>query len=490
MKKTFSALAAIVLLVTGMVAYRTIQMRSKQMVAPAAADFNLDTAAISARLSSAIQLKTVSSQQGADSAGEFAKLHELLRQSFPGVHSKLVREVVGNYSLLYTWKGGNDQLKPILLMAHMDVVPVDRQTENQWLHPPFSGAVADGYIWGRGTMDDKGSVLSILEAVEHLLAQGFQPRRTIYLAFGDDEEIGGGNGAAKIAALLSSRKVDLEFIVDEGGNITDGIIAGVAAPVALIGVAEKGYLSLELSVESPGGHSSIPPPTTAIGILSRAIDALEQRPFPSRLTAPTRRMFDFIGPEMAWPKRMFLANLWLFDSLVRRQLEYSPVAAALVRTTQAATIFEAGMKENVLPTQARAVLNYRLLPGDTISSVTDHVRKIIANADVKITALPVQMEPSAVSDVDSNAFRLVHGTIRQIAPEAVIAPSLLVAATDSRHYAGLTRNIFRFLPITLRPEDAMRYHGINERISVQDYRRCVRFFVQLIKNSNQQPSAT
>ena len=484
MKKTFIALAAIILLVTGVVAYRTIQMGSKQLTAPAASDFNLDTTAIIARLSSAIQLKTVSSQAAANSWDEFLKFDELLRDSFPKVHSQLVREVVGDYSLLYTWKGSDDQLKPILLMAHMDVVPVERQTENKWTHPPFSGAVAEGFIWGRGTMDDKASVVGILEAVEQLLAAGFQPWRTVYLAFGHDEEIGGRNGAAKIAALLSSRKVELEFVLDEGGSITDGIIAGVTAPVAVIGVAEKGYLSLELSGETPGGHSSIPPPTTAIGILSRAIEALERKPFPSRLTEPTRKMFDFIGPEMPWPRRIFLANLWLFDSLVRRELEKSPLAAALIRTTQAATIFEAGVQENVLPTKARAVLNYRLLPGDTIASVTDHVRKIIANPDVKITALPVQMEPSAVSDVDSNAFQLLHSTIRQIAPKAVIAPSLLVAATDSRHYAKLTKNIFRFLPITLRPEDTKRYHGIDERISVPDYERCVRFFAELIKNSN------
>lgn len=367
-------------------------------------------------------------------------------------------------------------------MAHMDVVPVDSASESLWKHPPFSGAVADGFIWGRGAMDDKGSVLGILEAVEHLLNEGFLPERSVYLAFGHDEEIGGHNGAAKIAELLSSRGVELEYVLDEGA-ILSGIIDGISSPVALIGIAEKGYLSIRLSAESAGGHSSIPPADSAIGVLSRALQRIEAAPFPSRLNGPTRQMFEYLGPEMSWPKKLALANLWLFDPLIRRQLARSPLTNAAIRTTVAPTIFSAGIQENVLPTKATAVINLRLMPGETIASALAHVRKAIDDPKVQLTALPVQMEPSAISDIESAGFQLLQRTIGQTIPETIVAPALLVGATDSRHYAGLTKNIFRFLPITLRPEDTKRYHGIDERISIDDYERCIRFYAQLIRNS-------
>jgi carboxypeptidase PM20D1 len=323
-----------------------------------------------------------------------------------------------------------------------------------------------------------------LEAVEDLLSASFQPQRTIYLAFGHDEEIGGANGAGKIAELLRARSVELEFVLDEGMNIVDGVIPGIAAPAALVGIAEKGYLSLDLSVETAGGHSSIPPAETAIGIVSRALQRLDATHFPARLSGPTRRMLEFLGPEMAWAKRLALANLWLFDPLVRKQLAESPLTNAAIRTTLAPTLFNAGINEYVLPTKASAVVNLRILPGDTIAGITERVRTTIDDPRVKIAALPIRVEPSAVSDSDAASFQLIHRTIRQAIPEALVAPALLVAGTDSRHYAGLTKNIYRFLPITLRSDDAKRYHGIDERISLQDYERCVRFYAQLIRNSD------
>jgi carboxypeptidase PM20D1 len=462
---------------------RTIRFASRQIQVSPAREIIFDAAALK-RLSLAIQHKTISKPNlTAEGGAEFQRLHKFLSDSFPAIHTHLAREVIGGYSLLYTWKGTNESLKPLLLMGHIDVVPVDPGSEKTWTHPPFSGEIAAGYIWGRGTMDDKVSVLAILEAVEHLLATGFQPQRTLYLAFGHDEETGGASGAAKIASLLHSRQVELEYVLDEGGNITDGLVPGVAAPVALIGIAEKGYLSLELSVESAGGHSSTPPARTAIGILSSAIHKLDESPFPSRLPQPTRSFLQFIGPEMSWPERIIPANLWLFEPLIESQFAKSTASNAMIRTTQAATIFQAGVKENVLPTTARAVVNLRLVTGDTIQGVVDRVRRVIDDPQTKITPLPVQVEPSPVSGPDSARFKLIQRTLKEIMPEAKVAPFLLVATTDSRHYQILTNNIFRFLPITIRPEDIQRYHGINERIAVKDYERCVRFFVQLIRNS-------
>jgi len=485
MKKIVAVLLGVFCIILGVIVIRTARFTSLQIQVSPASEIDLDRNAVAKRLSEAIQRKTISFQKAAEpSVQEFKRFHAFLADSFPAIRKNLAQEVVGGYSLLYTWKGKDERLNPILLMGHMDVVPVDPQSENNWTHPPFSGHIGDGFIWGRGAMDDKVTVLGILEAVEHLLAEGYQPRRTIYLAFGHDEEIGGNNGAAKIADLLHARGLKLAYILDEGMNIVEGIIPGIDRPVALIGVAEKGYVSLELVAESPGGHASVPPARTAIGTLSSAIHKLEGTPFPSRLDGPTRQMFEFLGPEMHWRKRILFANLWFFDLLVRRELAQSPLTDATIRTTQAATIFQAGIRENILPTMGRAVVNYRVLPGDSIDGVVERVRKTIDDPAVKISPLPIRVEASPVSDTESEGFKILHRTIREVMPETVVAPSLLVAATDSRHYAKLTDAVFRFLPITIRPEDARRYHGIDERISLRDYERCVRFYMQLIRNSN------
>lgn len=484
MKKLSLLVLGAICAIVAVLVIRTTAFTSRQIHTQPVEKFNFDRETALSRLSRAIQFQTVSSSEASQStAKEFERFHTFLAAAFPRIRQQLTTEVIGDHSLLFEWKGTDSRLKPILLMAHMDVVPVDSSTELTWRHPPFSGKIADGFIWGRGTMDDKGSVLGILEAVEHLLDERYRPQRTILLAFGHDEEVGGHNGAAKIAALLGARKIELEFVLDEGLNILNGIISGITAPVALIGIAEKGYLSLKLSVQAVGGHSSIPPADSAINTLSRALQKLAAAPFPPRIGGTAQQMLEFLGPEMGWVRKLALANLWLFEPMVTRQLASSPLTNAAIRTTLAPTIFNAGVQDNVLPTSATAVINLRILPGDTIVGVTEHVRRAIDDSRVSITSLSVQMEPSAVSDIDNASFKLLHQTIRQIVPQAIVAPSLLVAATDSRHYARLTTNIYRFLPITLKPDDAKRYHGIDERISVEDYERLIRFYAQLIRNS-------
>ncbi len=485
MKKIIVTLIGLLAIMAGVALVRTARFTSRQIQVLAAEAITLDSDKMAERLSHAIQHKTISDRVLNPSAtAVFKHFHTFLENSFPLIHAHLAKEIVGENSLLFTWKGRDNTLKPILLMGHMDVVPVDPKTENDWSYPPFSGRIADGYLWGRGTMDDKVTVLGILEAAEYLLASGYKPRRTLYFAFGHDEEIGGSNGAAKIAALLQERNIVFDYVLDEGGNILDGIIPGTTAPVALIGIAEKGYVSLELTVKTPGGHTSTPPDHTAIGILSSAIAKLERSPFPARLSAPLRQMLAFIGPEMPWPNKFALANLWLFEPLIRRQFAQSPLTNAAIRTTLAATVFYSGVKENVLPASAAAIVNLRILPGDTVNGVIEHARRVIDNDHVKISPLETGVEPSAISDPQSAGFQQLHRAIKEAAPGIIVAPALLVAATDSRHYAPLSQNIFRFLPITLRREDPGRFHGLNERISISDYERCVRFFVQLMRDSD------
>jgi carboxypeptidase PM20D1 len=477
------ALTAVVILIIVALA-RTLQFTSKQVQVDPVVDIPVDKE-VGNHLSKAIQFKTISYQEPEKfDKNEFFGLHTYLEKTFPNVHAALTKEVVNECSLLYTWKGTNPDINPILLMAHLDVVPVEPGTENEWSRPAFQGQIEDGYIWGRGTMDIKCGVLGILEAVEALLKKGFTPARTIYLAFGHDEEVGGHNGASHVAALLKSRNISLEYVLDEGGSITIGIIPGITAPIALIGIAEKGYVSLELTVETEGGHSSMPPPDTGIGILSKAITNLEKSQMPEGLQGVIKQMFNYIGPEMDFTRKMVFANTWLFSWLIKRQLRKSPETHAMIRTTTAPTIIEGGTKENILPKKVKSVINFRILPGDTIKNVVDHVRDTINDHTVKVHTVGQGWEPSPVSDILSPSFQALEKTIRQIFPDTVVAPYLVSGATDSRHYAVLTRNVFKFVPVVACSEDMKRVHGVNERISLKNYEQCVMFYKKLIRNSS------
>lgn len=484
-KKLLLLLTLSLALLASALIINTMRFTSKQIHVDPVQPVSVDEAVVSQHLAQALRFQTVSYQEPGQVKGEeFLAFHQYLEETFPKIHAALAKEQVGSYSLLYTWKGQDEKLKPILLLAHQDVVPVQQETLAKWEEPPFEGRVSDGYIWGRGSMDDKANLLAIMESVEALLGQGFQPRRTIYLAFGEDEEVGGGSGAAKIADLLRERNVELEYVLDEGLAITEGILPDVAKPVALIGVAEKGFVSLELSVEVEGGHSSMPPPQTAIGILSAAVNRLEERQMPASIEGPTRQMLETIGPEMPFGKRLVMANLWLFKPLVERKLSASPSTNAGIRTTTAATIIEGGVKENVLPDSARAVVNFRVSPGDRIERVVSHIREVVSDSRVKVGRFGAfASEPSPVSSMSATGFQVVQRTVRQLFPETLVAPALVLGGTDSRHFVRLTDNIYRFSAMRVRPEDLERVHGVNERISIKDYVGCMRFYYQLIRNS-------
>lgn len=487
-KKIFLILILIAIVgLAGVLLYNTFTLQSKQIQVEALPQVKVDNQTVAQHLSQAVQFQTVSTSQTAETkAEEFQKFRQFLEAAFPKIQTTLTKEIVSDHSLLYTWRGTDINLKPIILMAHQDVVPVDEATLNQWSHQPFAGDIADGFVWGRGTLDDKGNLMSIFESIEMLLNENFQPRRTIYLAFGHDEEINGKHGATEIAKLLKSRGISAEFILDEGGSVTDQIIKGIEKPVALVGIAEKGYLSLELSVEDAGGHSSQPPKNTAVGILSKAIVRLEENPFDGGIEGVTGQMFDKLAPEMSFNQRFFLSNLWLFRPLVVRQLSSATSTNATLRTTTAATVFNAGVKDNVLPNKATALVNFRILPGETIESVTENVRQIISDERVKISPFGDNAwNPSTVSDVDSEDFRLVEKTIRQTFPETVVAPFLVLGATDARHYTEISLNIYRFSPFKLNSEDLKRIHGIDERISIENYLTGIGFFYNLIKNAGQ-----
>ncbi len=474
-------LGATVLL--GIVGVRAALTQSKQPKSEPPTVPELTTPEAALRLGQAVRFATVSRESQPPAVAEFARLHEFLRQSFPLVHSTLQHETVADLSLLYKWEGQDPTTRPVLLLAHQDVVPVEPGTESSWEKPPFSGEVDGGFIWGRGTLDDKCSVMGIFESVEWLLSQGYRPSRTIYLAFGHDEEAVSSGGAMQIADLLRSRGVQLELTLDEGLSVTKGLMPGVSRPVALIGMGEKGFVNVELEAAGAGGHSSMPPKQTLVGKLAKALTRLEAEQMPVELRPPASDMFEYVAPEMTWPLKAVLTNRWLFDPILRWQLGQSSSTRAMLQTTQAPTMLQGSPKSNVLPQSVKATINYRIRPGDTSEAVLQHVRKVVADDSLRIAIQSGSaVEPSPVSDARAPIFATVGQTIRSIFPDAVVAPSLMIGASDGRHFVKVSDNVYRFVPFVLEPDDLTRFHGKNERIRVTDYLRMIRFYAQLIKN--------
>ena len=487
MRKTLLALAAALALLFAVMFVRALRVPSPPAaeLAKAADGITFDSLRAAQRLSEAVRFATVSFASGApiDTAA-FLGFHDFLARSFPRVHSTLNRERVGRLSLLYTWAGSNPAAAPVVLMGHMDVVPVPEPNLKEWTHSPFSGDIADGFVWGRGTLDDKTTVLATLEAIETLIAQGYQPARTVYLAFGHDEEVGGRYGARTIVDTLVARGVKPALVLDEGGFLATGAIPGLQGRAAIVGIAEKGYLSLRLRAKAQGGHSSMPTGRTAVGALSRAIAALEANPFPSSLDGPTRSMLETLAIYSSFGQRLALANLWLTEPLVRRKLSATPLGAALMHTTISPTILSAGIKDNVLPPEAAAVVNFRIRPGETMATVTERVREIIN--DTLITVEPTdsaRVDPSPISDVDSKAFQLITSTIRGMAPgeSLPVLPYLVMGGTDAKYWGAHSSSVFRFLAIPLGEGDVARVHGVNERVAVADYATAVGFFAGLLR---------
>ena len=483
---TFRRIAAaagiLVLLLLGICLTRAARLEPYRVDGPPA-DPDIASAVITVeRFTTALTFPTVSTQDSASfDPAPFREMHTWIEDAYPNITRRLTREVVANYSLLYTWTGSDTTLDPVLLMGHLDVVPVEAGTESRWTHPPFEGVVADSFVWGRGTLDDKASVVAMLEAVEWLIGQGYEPRRTIYLAFGHDEELGGFAGAAEIAGILKARVGRLAFLVDEGGVVADGLMPGVNRRVALIGVVEKGSMGVNLTVEQTGGHSSMPPERTAVGILSRAITRLEDNQMPATLTPVVREMLLRVAPEMPFTMRFPLANLWAFQPVIVRALLGNPRTAAMLRTTTAATMVSGSPKENVLPIVARGLVNFRLLPGDTPEMVLDHVRRVVGDTVVHVEGRGSEASP--VADYAAPEFMVVEKTIGQLFPDAVPVPFLMIGGTDTRHYEGLTRNVYRFNPIVATTDMLSGAHGTNEKVRADDFVRAARFFAQLIRNA-------
>ena len=486
-RRLLLGVVALLVLLVAILAINTFRKGSRQLEVAPLPTLAVDKAGAAQRLGQAIRARTVSSlEQPAQNADQFLQLHAMLQANYPTAHGVLKREVVGDLSLLYRWPGTDPSAPAIVLMAHQDVVPISPGSEKDWAVDPFSGVVKDGFIWGRGTWDNKGNLIAQMEAIEMLAAAGFKPRKTIYLVFGADEEVGGRRGAQRIAALLKERGVKLDFVVDEGMVIADGIVPGLSKPVAIVGVAEKGHMSVVLRVPAAPGHSSMPPPkgSSAIAMMSAALKRIDDDQLPATIRGVAAEMFGTLAPEMNPVSRVALSNLWLLGPVVQKQFEAAASTNALLRTTTALTMLHAGNKENVLPAQAEATINFRLLPGDSMASVLERVKgqvtQTIGSDKFELYALPGANEATKITSTASEPYRLLNRTVREVFPGVLVAPGLYLAGSDSVHFVGLTDHVFRFSPVRVTPQDVARLHGTNERISVDNLAELIRFYHRLL----------
>ena len=475
----------ILILIVGLIAYlltNTFLAKNHQPVGDALSVFDAPFGSED-RLAQAIRFATISEVEYYHDS-TFVGFQQHLRTSFPLAFENMDVLSFGDYSLLLKWNGTDSELKPILFLGHQDVVPIETASAHQWEQPPFSGMNDGQHIWGRGAIDDKSTVLGLLESATTLLKQGFTPKRTIYFAFGEDEETMGLKGAQSIAKYLKEENLSFEAIMDEGTFLTKDIVPGISdKPVALIAIAEKGYLTIELTVDQEGGHSSMPATENAISILAAGISKLQENPFPYELSTPLQGFFEYLGPELSFTNRMAFANPTLMKPLIINAYSKLSSGKAMIQTTLAPTMLEAGVKDNVIPTEAKATVNLRILPGQTIQDVLNYLENTLDDDRVNIQVKQAY-EPSPVSNYKNEAFNQLGLAIKDVYPDAVITPSLMIASTDSKYFSGLSDNVYKFMPVLFYEEDLPRFHGVNERIGIDNYHRAIQIYTQLIRRWN------
>ncbi len=473
-------LAAVLLLVV-VVLYRTFTFGpEKALETPVAlaAPISIDANAAAQHLGEAIRFQTVSHQDPKeDELKAWDDQRAWLQTTYPRFNAVAQREIIGGGTLVYTWKGADPKIPTVVLMAHQDVVPVSAGTDGQWKAPPFSGALKDGSAWGRGSVDDKGSLIAIMEACEALASKGFQPKRSIIIVSGEHEETTGGS-VSQAAAILAKRDVHALFVLDEGLSIIDDNPI-TNKPAALIAVAEKGYATLKVTAKSVGGHSSMPPPSTAVDTLAKAVVAIAGKPFPLTITGVTEEMLRALGPQMSFPTRMAVANTWLFGPLVIGKFAATPAGAAQLHTTIAPTMLQGSPKENVLPQEAIARINYRIYPGDTADSVMARARAAVGDLPVTLTWEGRVNNPSAVASTNAGGYRVIAALAEEMEHVPAV-PALMIGATDSYRMGPLGMDIYKF-EFTRGPlKDSEMIHGTNEHMTVQNLNRLTEFFARLL----------
>ena len=433
-------------------------------------------------LSRSIQFETISHPDyDKFDYDEFQRFLSWLEEEYFQIFKNLEQKYLGE-TLLLKWKGEDPSLDPILLTGHYDVVPVRDDANSIWKENPFAGKIDDDYVWGRGALDDKSGVIAILEAVDYLLTQDFVPNRTIYLSFGHDEEIGGRRGAGKVAEFLINQGVELEWTLDEGSFLLNDIIPGVDKPVAVINVAEKGSLTIEVIGKAEGGHSSMPSSNSSVGYLSEALLKLEGNPIPGKLEGISLGLFNEVSKQMPFQYKILFANLWLFEPVINSFLSNSPTMNAVIRTTTAPTMLSASNRINVLASEAKGTVNFRLHPRDNPETIVNFVNNLIGNENIEVKKLSSGTLASSVSDWDTDGYRVISNSVREVYGDIIVAPGLMVGGSDSKHYGKAAKNSYRFNPFPLSASELSGLHGIDERIKKEDFLNGIRSYIRIIQS--------
>lgn len=451
------------------------------------------------RLAGGIRIPTVSSEVDRETDNPFIRFKEYLRESYPVVYARMDTLTINKYGLLFHWKGSDPSLEPILFCSHYDVVPVvgyepvstpadsvifqpnDTPAppldhfSTRWDYPPFSGDVVEGRVYGRGTLDMKGMLFGIMEAADTLLKEGFTPQRDIWFAFGFDEEIGGTEGALKIAEYFREKGLSFAAVYDEGGIVAAPGLGGISIPMALVGTAEKGFCTIRIDVRGTGGHSSMPPAKGSLVQAAEIIEKLNTHQIPALMTTPVSAFLKNVGGTMGYASRLAIANQWLLGGVLTRKLSETPATNALIRTTTAVTMAKGSDAANVLSSVSEIVVNFRILPGETVADVENHVKNICEGYDTDITVLSAR-EPSKTSGTDTRGFQMIRESISRLYPDARVTPYLTIGGTDAYKYQTVSNDIYRFMPVYLNEYEQRTIHNENEFISLENFGNMIEHF--------------
>jgi carboxypeptidase PM20D1 len=479
---TLAAIITAVMFVLGLCFIRALAVPKAGQAGSLNPDRVAGFAGAEKKLAALVRIPTVSHfDPGQEDNAAFTTLQEEVSRLFPVVMSRLMHVDAGDRALLLEWPGSDASLDPVVLTAHFDVVPPGDLA--LWEHGPFSGTIQNGYVHGRGCQDIKITLVSVLEAAERLLNEGFVPKRSVYLAFGGDEETGGTRGARSISGILSERGINPEFLLDEGGPVACDVLKFADRPLALVGISEKGYVDIAIEAIGSGGHASMPPPHTASGAVARTVAMSENHPFPGRISYTLARMLEGLCPYVPFLYRVLFKNLFITAPLVKTALAASPTTNALIRTTTAATMLTGSDKENVLPESATAILNVRVLPGSTVAETMAKISSMAdsCGASARLAHEGRANDPMPESPVDHFGYQSIEAAVATAFPEAGTIPFMFTAGTDTKHYRNLTPAIYRFTPLFQSPEDIARVHAANERVSVENVHRCCLFYETLLR---------